>query len=564
MKILAALKSAVAGAAFGFRAAFGAYQDATAHSPDRGSMLYYMPSDTRHLVDAWTRVQILRKVQWLFENFGIVKEACRGIARHTVGRGICLTLNSGDEEWDALAEADFEAYAMSPDRCDISGLRNLYQQQVFAVFTRIKQGEFLAAFVENPRWDGEPCVQIFDAMEVESPAEGAGADNPNIVDGVEFDENNYRVAYWTRGPSGKSNRIPRANFVHWFQADAANQTRAVSELAQAVAPLCSTRELINIVTKTAKQNSAIGLHIKKMVKMGGQGALDKIRTLKQRAAASAGQDIPSAKEDSDKDNAPAYERIAGGGAIIYTDEQGDAKFLTPQSPTPLVDPFIRNVLMRDGLSTIGGPGADFFWCCSDLSGAGQRFVMAKAEIFFLVLGDDLIGHFLTPAAVRFLKHRMDTGKLRYPRKRVLAAPAAPVAAPADPTAAPLLQPAEEPAEEWVEDRSEAWMSCLDWQLPQRLSIDRGDATVEIQQLNSGVETLASINDRRGRAWRKQVDQWFREFSYAAKAAKRNGVEWALKLWRAGTPGAGMAAPDSSTEERVTAVEEQQQKDKKAA
>ena len=57
-----------------------------------------------------------------------------------------------------------------------------------------------------------------------------------------------------------------------------------------------------------------------------------------------------------------------------------------------------------------------------------------------------------------------------------------------------------------------------------------------RSLEAGVETLRGINDRRGRGWRQQIKQWFREFAYAARCAEEEGVEWALARWRAGKPG----------------------------
>ncbi|MDR3406368.1 MAG: phage portal protein [Chthoniobacter sp.] len=561
MSFLGKLRGALAGAYLGFRSAisggYWSYSDATAYSPDRGGIYLYQGSDSRYRISAWTRREVLRRVTWLFQNFGIIKEAVRGMARHTVGKGICLTLNTDDDEWNALAEADFEAWAMAPDRCDISGRRNFYELQNFAVVQRVKQGEFLAAFVANPRWEDAPAIQVFDALEVENP-QGKEVD-ANTIDGVSLDENHCPQFYWVTGFGGKSIPYPRSEFVHWYFADDANQVRGVSEFAQAVAPLQDVRELIRITSKTAKQNAALGLHIKRLAKMGAKGALDRIRTLKQRRNVELGADPGPATDSPDTDNQPAYEKLAGGGAVIYTDENGDAKFLTPQSPTPLLEPFIRNVLMRDGLASIGGAGADFFWAMADINSAGQRAVLVKADLTFTVLGDGLIGHMCNPAAVRFLNDRMDKGKLRRPFVRKLINGGTPEAG--------LIEQDEEdgdegPKEQWVEDTDGHWMSCLSWQLPQRLSIDNAkEAAAEIEQLNNNVETLSTLHDKRGRGWRPMVDQWFREFAYAARCAKRHSVPWALKVWRATMPGAQGGDPtpdDNDTSERVDQLE----KDKK--
>ncbi|HEY3898937.1 MAG TPA: phage portal protein [Chthoniobacter sp.] len=542
MSVFGAIRGALAGAVLGFKAAYNSYSDAVFLSPDRGEVYYYLSADTRQPATVYTRRRILQKVTWLYQNFGIIKEAVRGMARHTVGKGICLTLNTDDDEWNALAEAEFEAWAMAPDRCDISGRRNFYEIQTFAVVQRVKQGEFLASFANNPRWNDEPCLQVYDTLELDTP--GAKNDDPNIVDGVQLDQNHCPLAYFIIGLENTVTPIPKSNFVHWYFAEEANQVRGISEFAQAVRPMLDSREMINLTTKTAKQNASIGLHVKKMVKMGGLGALDKIRTYKQRQNVEQGNSPGSPSTSPSTDNDAAYERLAGGGAVIYTDENGDAKFLTPNSPSPLAEPFIRNVLMRDGLSSIGGAGADFFWALADVNSAGQRAVLVKQDLVFITLGDGLIGHVCNPAAVRFLNARMTSGKLRRPFVRQPLQNASPKPGPiipdddeGDPGA---------PKEQWVEDTDGHWMSCLSWQLPQRLSIDNAkEAKAEIDQLSNNIETLSTVHDKRGRGWRPMVDEWFREFAYAARCAKKHGVPWALKIWRASMPGAqgGDPSPD---------------------
>lgn len=522
MNVFKTIRAAVAGAFLGFRASFGgSYSDATDRfSPDRGVVMYYPAADSRNYVTNWTRREISRKVDWLFQNFAMLKEGARGIARHSVGKGIGLQLNSDDEEWNALAEADIETFFMSADRCDRSGRRNFYEMQFHAVFARVKVGEFLASFAENPRWDGAPCLQLWDANEVETP-DDRGSD-PYIVDGVQMDADHCPTAYWVRTLGGTWRSIPAGDMIHWYHADGTNQVRGVSEFAQAVAPFQDIREAVNITTKTAKQNSAIGLHIKKLVRKGGQGGISKIESEAQRlGGAKAGTTAAAIDE-----NHTSYEKMAGGGAVIYTDENGDAKFLTPQSPTPLLEPFVTKVLMRNGFASIG-MSAEFFWSLTDLNGTSVRLVNQKAEATFDWFGDGVIGRLCTPFAVRYLLHRIESGKLR-------------------------------------QCKDQDWITKMHWQRPARLSVDRGDAAIEIDQLSNGVETLANINDKRGRGWRPQVKQWFKEWAYAAECAKKSGVEWALPFWRAGKPGAAMADPGDHEKDATEQDAGEGDKGKKAA
>jgi capsid protein len=523
MGFFSSIKAAAAGAVLGFRASYGSYSDATTHnSPDRGTVYYYPPSDTRFHISSYTRREVSRRVEWLFQNFAPLKEGARGIARHTVGKGISLQINSTDEEWNELAEADCETYFLSANRFDRSGKRNFYEAQFFAVFARVKVGEFLASFAENPRWNGEPCVQIWDSNEIETPPDRET--DAYTVDGVRLDEDHAAVEYFARSLGGTYKGIPASEMMHWYYADAVNQPRGISEFAQAVAAFQDVREAVNITTKTAKQNTAIGLHIKKLARKGQMGGVSKIEAEAKRLGQAASGE-PAAPGTHDK-NEKAYEKIAGGGAIIYTDEDGDAKFLTPQSPTPLLEPFVTKVLMRNGFSSIG-MSAEFFWSLTDLNGTSVRLVNQKAEATFDWFGDGLIGRFCTPVAVRYILHRIETGKLRRPT---------------DPN----------------------WITKLHWQRPARISLDRGDAQIEVTQLQNGIETLANINDKRGRGWRPQVKQWFREFAYAYKCAAEAGVPWALKFWRANMPGAAGADPTADPAETDATESAKGDTEKKAA
>ncbi|HEV7405184.1 MAG TPA: phage portal protein [Chthoniobacteraceae bacterium] len=213
MKFLQTLKSAAAGAMLGFVNAWGPFAEAVSNTPDRQSIFYFPNADTRQYLPSWTRQQINFRVEWLFQNFGIVKEAVRGIARYVVGKGIYLALNTDDEAWNAEAEADVECYMLAPDRCDLAGRRNGYEIQTFAPQARVKQGEFLAAIVPNPRWEDAPCIQLFDASEVMSPP--SAESNPFIVDGIELDNNHCMVAIHVRGLDNTFTRIPRAQVIHW-------------------------------------------------------------------------------------------------------------------------------------------------------------------------------------------------------------------------------------------------------------------------------------------------------------------------------------------------------------
>lgn len=482
------------------RTAFGgAYGETTGYQTDRGNIMYYLPGDSREYLDQWTRREILRKVEWVTQTFTVVDAAIKHVATLSNGEGICLQLNSDDEDFNEIALADWELFATSPDRFDISGRLNFYETCEELVANRIKIGETFTSHAQNPRWDNAPCIQRWDALEVNSPEK----EQPGrtIIDGVQVDKFTAPIAYWVKTAGGKSEPIQASDMMHWYRPAHINDVRGVSELATAVNPLVDAQELVKITTKTAKQNTALGLHVKRMAKAGGQGAIDRISSI-------GGVAKGGSTTTADGGTNPQYEKLIGGGAIIYTSGEGDdVKMLTPNSPTPLLEPFITKVLLRNALSAFGP--AEYFWGLEGLSGTAQRVVLLKADTITRKLGGDVVARFANPVATRYLVWRISIGA---------------IPAPKDPN----------------------WMQKMSWQLPGKLSIDNGrDAAAEINQLTNGIETLQGINDRRGRSWKKQIRQWFAEFKYAKKVSTEMGVAWALPYWRPAMPGTNFPTDENA-------------------
>src|SRR6266481_5525116 len=89
-----------------------AFAETTDPGIDRANVRFLIPPDSRLYIRQWSRRIINHKAEWLYQNFGIVKEGIAGIARHTVGKGISLQVDSEDSKWNDLAESDFEDYAL--------------------------------------------------------------------------------------------------------------------------------------------------------------------------------------------------------------------------------------------------------------------------------------------------------------------------------------------------------------------------------------------------------------------------------------------------------------------
>ena len=103
------------------------YAETVNASIDRSNVLFVAPEDSRLYLSQFTRKTIVQKVQWCRQNFGIVQEWGKGIARHTVGKGIVPAFNTSDAEWNRQATLATEHYLLSPAQCDVSGRRNAYE-----------------------------------------------------------------------------------------------------------------------------------------------------------------------------------------------------------------------------------------------------------------------------------------------------------------------------------------------------------------------------------------------------------------------------------------------------
>ena len=480
-------------------------------SPDRSQIAYLLPFDSRQYLSPLSRKETVRMVEGLAQQFGIIKEGFRGIARHVTGKGLELQLNTAELPWNEEAEMQFEEYFITPGRFDLAGLRNGYEAQSTAVEQRIFRGEFFAAAVDNPRdpWKGEPCWQLFDSNEIATPDGEEEGPVSRIFDGVKLDENNHRIEYYVKSALGEK-AVPAPAMVHWFQPTGINQTRGESDFAPVINRIVNWHDLELLFTKHAKTHATIAVAVNKLGKLGGRGGLNAIKG-----------DGPDGTVQT-----AALEK-AFPGMIAYLGAEGKAELLNSNAPSEQLAKFITDVLAPNVFAALGIP-PEFFWQVTRAGGATQRFILTRADLLFQILADGLICHWLNAVAFRFISHRIRTGRL---------------AAPKDPN----------------------WSAKMSWQTPAKLSIDRGDRQLEIEELRNGKTNLRRCFDQQGLRWREETRQWIREFVVFKQLAKEEGMSdtEAIELmarWRPLPPGvvspeqqaasASAAPPDEDAFDRI--------------
>ncbi|MEQ1862229.1 MAG: phage portal protein [Chthoniobacteraceae bacterium] len=464
------------------------HEDKLRWQTDRTQIMYLLPENPREYLDPLSRAEVARRTEWLMEKFGLVKEGVVGCARHVVGTGLSMWLDTTDLDWNREAEEDFLRYSLTKSRFDIAGRRDFYDAQTTAPQQLFARGEFFAANRRNPRWDGEPCVQLFDTTEIETPE--SMEDDAHVYDGVKLGEFMEPVAYYARKAGGGHEPIPAGEMFHWYEPTGVNQIRGQSAFSPVVDKLVDWRDLEKLVIQTAKTHSALALAVKSMAKVGGRGAFNNVR-----------RRDPSAPESADN---AALER-AFPGLVAYLGADREVQVINSQSPTDKLEPFLTNLIAPDVFLALGVP-AEFFWNPAK-QGTASRFILARADLRFSILADALIYGWCTGVAFRYLSHRIQSGKLR---------------APSDPN----------------------WAAKINFQKPARITVDNGrDGNLELKQLADGADNLRGMFARRGLNWRPETRQWIREwieFDTMLDAEKATPEQKAriLAKWRAGMPGAG--------------------------
>ncbi len=469
------------------------FWNAIKSSPDRSQIAYLLPFDSREYLDPRSRTETVRLIEGLAQEFGIIKEGFRGIARHVIGKGLELQLNTPDLKWNEEAELQFEEYFVTPDRFDVAGTRNGYDGQQTAVEQRLFRGEFFAAAVENPRdpWKGEPCWQFFDTNEIQTPENIEEGANSRVFDGVKLDQNNYRLGYYVKTPEG-SRYIQKPAMVHWFNPTGINQVRGESDFAPVINRLVNWHDLELLFTKHAKTHATIAVAVSTMAKMGRKGLIGKVE--------SGGGAETSALEK------------AFPGRIAYIGQNGKAELLNSNAPSEQLAKFITDVLAPNVFASLGIP-PEFFWQCTRAGGATQRFVLTRADLLFQILADALSYRWLRTCAYRFLTHRIKIGMLDEPKDK-------------------------------------NWSAKMTFQTPARLSIDRGDRQIQLDELDHGITNLRRICDVQGLRWREELRQWIREWVVFEQISKEEGlseerITQLLQRWRPAKPGAIIAAGSQS-------------------
>lgn len=167
------------------------------------------------------------------------RRAIQSIYTNTVGTGIRPTIEGKTNEQKRLKKV-WKDWADST-ACDFDGLNNFYGIQAMVMRTVADAGEVLVRQRRTKNYKGIPIqLQVIEADLLDSSKTGyqlLGAENPGgkIMQGVEFDKDGRRVAYWiydehpgeSYSHSIESKRVLADEIIHVYHAWRPGQVRGV-------------------------------------------------------------------------------------------------------------------------------------------------------------------------------------------------------------------------------------------------------------------------------------------------------------------------------------------------
>lgn len=185
----------------------------------------------------------------MVRNNAIARRAVAALVDNIVGDGIIPSVETGSDRLERQIQEMLKAHLDTP-AIDAHGRTNLYGLQRLAVAGMIVDGE--AILRRRPRIGAAsrdlPLPFQVEALEPEwlndaprtTPRQRR--DTPEQIDGIEFDENNRRVAYhlYTHHPDDgfraypETTRVDASHVAHLYRLDRPGQRRGVSWLSPAL------------------------------------------------------------------------------------------------------------------------------------------------------------------------------------------------------------------------------------------------------------------------------------------------------------------------------------------
>jgi len=362
--------------------------EAAEQSTERG-VIFLNTVDPKRELPPQTRIAILQKVRWLYNNVGVAAYLIEHLAQRAVGTGIVPKARTANPEWNRLAERAFENRACAEAWAFDAGAQvNFYGAQSLILRQVACDGDFFAQFLTTE--SGGTRVRFIGAESVG----GTYDRSDEFYDGVKTDKFGAAVKFrvTTDRMANKFTDVPANEMMQFRHIRRAGYPRGVSWLHNAALNLQDLSEILAYTKGAFKAGAQIGYSITSAEATSiGLGA--------KKIAVSGTEEFKT----DDLYNGTLIPKLKPGESITsFKNEHPGGSF----------EPFMRYVISEVARG-IGLP-PEALMIFVGASGTEFRGLLEVAQNFLERLQQMLIDQFCRPFYKFWIWNEIKAGRLPYP------------------------------------------------------------------------------------------------------------------------------------------------------
>lgn len=467
----------------------GGFQ-AAGQDPARG-YIYWPTTDTRRQITAWTRNEVARKIQFLYNHFGFIRRLVNGMA--TMLGYLTPQPTTSDEEWNELAFETFMSIAGSAMVWDMAGKFDFFGGQIQDNISIFRDADVLC--VKTLSQGGRARMAYYEAHQLANPP-GSGAD---WIDGVQVYRGRH-IAYGIRDGDdpAKITVVEAWKCIYMTRFENRGQVRPLSILAAAVLNMQDVIETRGYNKHAIKSQSRFGT----VIETDAQATAP--ITTPGAPGSGANIAVPLRKADGTTVTLN-MEAVFNGGTTPPLAPGQKMKVITDDRPS-MNNQMFEEALLKDCCYTAG---VSYERLCNlaGLTGPALR-TLNSDEKRWVKLNHYEQSKRVHAQVIYTLAREMDAGRLRQPKLR--------------------------PGENWAQSFQYIGLAASD--------IDGGrTAAATLTDLKSGQTTWLETWGQKGVYWKKAIKQGIAEKIFAI-------AECARQAAAAGLP-SGLVTPENVFPER---------------
>ena len=364
--------------------------EATEWSPNRGLVVLNTVEPKRE-TPPHTRLALLKKARWLYNNLGVASYLIEHLAQRAVGTGIVPQAKTADPAWNRAAERAFEDRTCSEAwSFDASAQVNFYGAQSLILRQVAVDGDFFAQFLTTA--NGAARVRFLGGETVGSTADSS----ERAFDGVLLDKFGAPISYRviTDRSAGKFQDVPASDILHFRHIRRHGYPRGISWLHNAIINCHDLLEYLAYEKGSAKAGAQIAFAItsNEAVRLGGG-----------LSSVASGDNPPQDLTTETLYNGNLIPKLKPGESI---------QSFRNEHPAGAFEPFIATI-MGEIARGIGLP-PEALMLTTGAAGTEFRGILEVAQNFLERLQQMLVDQFCRPFWKYWIWHEIQAGRLAYP------------------------------------------------------------------------------------------------------------------------------------------------------